>query len=117
MWQWVLIGLGTCSFLEGSRRAWRGWRYLRPMYKQREDIMRKMRHMMVEQLSYMAGTQEVINYVMDKWRERTSQEVAKLEPEFQVSRDMATMQFVLSAVFIALAGLLVSAAGVVIALS
>jgi len=116
MWHWVLIGLGTCSFLEGARRAWRGWRYLNPMYKQREDIMKQMRHMMAEGL-IVVDSPVVMNLLEDQLRKRTSQEVAKWEPEFQAARDMATMQFVLSAVFIALAGLLVSAGGIVIALS
>ena len=116
MWQWVLIGLGTCSLLEGARRVWRGSRYLNPMYKQREDIMKQMRHMMAERF-IVVDSPEAMNLIMNQLREKTSQELAKWEPEFQAARDMATMQFVLSAVFIALAGLLVSAGGIVIALS
>jgi len=116
MWQWVLIGLGTCSFLEGARRVWRGWRYLNPMYKQREDIMKQITQMMEERF-IVVDSPEAMNIIMNQLREKRSQEVAKWEPEFQPARDMATIQFVLSAVFIALAGLLVSAAGIVIALS
>ncbi len=113
MWHWVLIGLGTCSFLEGARRAWSGWRYLRRVHKQREDITRHM----TEGPTIIVDSPQAMNFFKDLERKRTSQELAKWEPEFQVARDMATMQFVLSAVFIALAGLLVSAGGIIIALS